>query len=1049
MINLLNRLAWTASIAISFVFLNLFSISGRYSYDDGEVVLLLFSAFLLGAIFKKIFLSKSFIISTLSGVSINAKAPLPVTNTVPMATVSDTLTKDEQRSIGSESSPFNDLYQKNDLSMSSTILKESIISATTPALKISNNKAASQEITDTDEINEVAQKPHEPNFIQKFFQENALAKIGGILLFLGVMFLLQLVYTAIGPIGKLIIGFAIGFIVFGVGVWLDKKGNTKESRILLGIAILINYLVILSGRYLISDAMSTSSIDQSILGEGLTLFFLILNTVFAVMVSLVYNAHSLLFFSFVVAYLNPFLIGAQPSDTPYTLVGYSLVVSIGAVILSHFYRQKFQNYSGGLLTTAFLGGNTLILLAPFNTTSGWLVKLAAMAFLSLLGIYAAYNNDQKQKMPQYFILSYLFFALLLGFGNSALGMALGNFEIMIGYILFLAMMLTASVFVFSQIAISGLFYLLFAPLAILISLVFTDVLHIGNIIFVLTGTAFLYLIIFARLAASLTAVMRYSFFAVLGLFIFLTSNFINVTQNNLHGLGEVGFIANMQAYGVIVTSFLFLISAYYFSSKKNMEYLYSLGTIFGIFMLLPVIAREGDLRLFSIISILALMFLNIASPFINNLLAQTHTRNLVIGLLAGVLFAVGELFYFFFGDANMSKFTLGLAFLGLAMFYLILGFVVFEKLRNRLQSSETNDNKALAKNVVFAFLGVSISLFSLSVAYVFSTSSEIVAVIWLFEASLLFYFYNKTKDAKVYFGGVILMMIGLIKLTILLSLIRAENYLALIPLSVIFISLIASLKFLAFEERPLRYLHDLGHVFGMLLIAGLLMRIIPSHHYGYNFFGLATLSLLLFTAYGLIYSAGLKTFWILSLIPVFIYHIMAVNSIFNHLAFEDMAYLKVLQYVTTFIFAVGVFVYKYLMSENKTSTNYNKSSLRIISVALSFYLFIITSIYIYDLFDNNSFVVTIYWSIRAFISLSHGIKHDLIKFRTIGLYILSLTIGKILLYDVWSGLDNAVMRVFALMLVGGLMIAISLLYTKKYGGHLKGEFNLDNLKGKD
>ena len=53
--------------------------------------------------------------------------------------------------------------------------------------------------------------------------------------------------------------------------------------------------------------------------------------------------------------------------------------------------------------------------------------------------------------------------------------------------------------------------------------------------------------------------------------------------------------------------------------------------------------------------------------------------------------------------------------------------------------------------------------------------------------------------------------------------------------------------------------------------------------------------------------------------------------------------------------------------------------------------------------------------------------------------------GKIIFSDVWS-VEDAVTRVVALMLVGGLMIAISLLYTKKYGGNLKGEWDLKNLE---
>jgi len=63
--------------------------------------------------------------------------------------------------------------------------------------------------------------------ISRFFSENILAKLGGILLFLGVLFFLALIgpaiFNLIGPVGKIVIGFMIGFGLFGVGVWLDGR----------------------------------------------------------------------------------------------------------------------------------------------------------------------------------------------------------------------------------------------------------------------------------------------------------------------------------------------------------------------------------------------------------------------------------------------------------------------------------------------------------------------------------------------------------------------------------------------------------------------------------------------------------------------------------------------------------------------------------------------------------------------------------------------------------------------------------------------------------
>jgi hypothetical protein len=50
---------------------------------------------------------------------------------------------------------------------------------------------------------------------------------------------------------------------------------------------------------------------------------------------------------------------------------------------------------------------------------------------------------------------------------------------------------------------------------------------------------------------------------------------------------------------------------------------------------------------------------------------------------------------------------------------------------------------------VYSYLFISISLFSLSIALVFSNNPEIISTVWLFEATILFYFYHQTKEDKI------------------------------------------------------------------------------------------------------------------------------------------------------------------------------------------------------------------------------------------------------------------------------------------------------------
>lgn len=59
-------------------------------------------------------------------------------------------------------------------------------------------------------------EPEKPNAIVEFFSDRPLAKIGGILLFLGAVFFLSLVWQEVGPVGKILIGLAFGFALYGI-----------------------------------------------------------------------------------------------------------------------------------------------------------------------------------------------------------------------------------------------------------------------------------------------------------------------------------------------------------------------------------------------------------------------------------------------------------------------------------------------------------------------------------------------------------------------------------------------------------------------------------------------------------------------------------------------------------------------------------------------------------------------------------------------------------------------------------------------------------------
>ncbi|MDD2909235.1 MAG: DUF2339 domain-containing protein, partial [Candidatus Gracilibacteria bacterium] len=736
MINLLNRISLILSITLGFIFallLYLLFFGGSY-IGDGISYFTIFVGIIFGTIIKGMFFSHSHIIETV--VEYSHKLVIKAGG----KGIKDELAGKEEVRQEYRTPYFNEEEDEEE-NENEELEKQNTDNNSFAQRAINLNAAYTEKVQDDvdDEYIDEPKVPSEPNFIEKFFAENALAKIGGILLFLGVLFFLSLLYTSAGPVAKIIIGFITGFAFFGIGIFLDKKGYINESRTMLGVGILVNYLVILSGRYLIgegnpivgSSAMSINQNTTNVLTEGTTFLFLILNTVFAVVTSLLYKSKTLLLFSFVFAYLNPFLVGSAGDGTPYTLVGYSAIVSAGAMVLSYLYNNdKDEDFARYLNYVAFIGGNILLLLAPFTTVSQWLLKLIFVGIISLSSTILSYKNKDTSNIGILFAMSYIVFAILLISGGSANILHTGL--AFLGYISFVLVTLGITVFLITVGSIISISYILFAPLLLIFGLLVTGSLF--YIVPVIIGSLFVYLIIFSFLYELLSSTFKYIFFVLLCIFLVLS----NISLKFVIPTG----MDNIIHLSVVISSLIFLAAAYFFSGKEKLEYLYSVGTIGTIFLLVPIIETKGELANMSIIAIIIFALANLLLPFINRNLSLKDLKNLAISLVAGIIFIGGELYNFGEIAKLFPGVTLGYAFMGLAIIYFLLGYAMMNVLDIELnqKSLVANENK---KNAIFGYLGVSISLFSIAILIMFSDKPAIVASIWFFESTILYFFYSR------------------------------------------------------------------------------------------------------------------------------------------------------------------------------------------------------------------------------------------------------------------------------------------------------------------
>ena len=861
------------------------------------------------------------------------------------------------------------------------------------------------------------------NYIKDFFSTNLLAKLGWILVFLAVVYFLKwaaiYAWEVIWPVWRIIVGILVWFTTYFAWVKIHDKYE-NEWIILMWTGILINFAVILSWRYLIWDNWMSWFI-----APWITFILLILNTVFWVLTSMIYNSKTLLIFSFIFAYLNPFIIWADSNWEPYTLIWYSFIVSLGAL----FIAQRETNLT--LIILSFIFWNLLFLVAPFSDSIWWSAKIILTSVFSILTIVLAskfnwFNFNSKTALLYLFSWTYLFIILnLLNWGNilsENVSFIVYNI-IIIGLFWFTIKLLNSLKKSENKIELS---FVLFIPLLILSAILFSE--NLIFIPFVLVFTLIIYLIWFIFLW-KISNIFSYIYFWILALFILLFN--FDITFN-IADLSQIEFIT------MIISSLLFLFSSYYYSFKKGLVWLFALWTIWTVLILSPIITKTWDFMFLSVVSIIIFAIANLILPLINSKLLKKDNLNVLITWsLAWALFFAFEIYNFW--EEHFSWMAEWFAFLGLAIVYFIQWYFVANKLGFENMKEDTQ-----LQNTFYSFIWISISLFSVAVAFVFADTPSIISTVWLFEATILYFFYSKNSNIKLFWAATILFIIWLGKFWILINDVESEQYLFLISFSVILSSFILNLYFInkVKENEEIHNIHHFLHLIWMWIMWLLLLKIIPSTGHGWSLLWISIFITILWYFYSKFNFTFLKILFLILIWGFWIFHIISLNVVFGKLEFDNLVYLKIIQYIVSGIVISNLFIW----NKNNLVKFFNKTLIIIISL----YCFIISNLFVLDLFFDifKESTLTIYWGLIASGLLVYWIQKDLIKYRTIWLYFLALTSAKIFLFDVWQIANtNSRVAVFAILWV--IFIIISTLYTKRFWDNLLWEFSLSNLKSED
>lgn len=1034
MFKLLNRFAWLVSLLFWFVILFFFwllfdEMDWNYWFLDSDYFLVwLFFSTMIWMLFKKIFLSKAFVEKRITFFANALWSP----SIEPVNDI-DKLKYEEELESEVKNDNIAEVNQSFDEDIEETTEKVSNI-----PVKVKKEEVEEEIDSEPTQFEILFSKLL--SFIKDFFSTNILAKIWWILVFLAVVFFLQQVawymWDSIWAIWRIIVSFIVWFVIYWVWVTLHKKGSENEWLILMWIWILINYAVILLWRYIIWDAW-----HDWYLSETTTFLFLILNTIFWIVTSLVYESRTLLVFSIVFAYFNPFIIWAESNWHPYTLVWYSFIVSLWALYLSN------KNKDLSLLLISFILWNLLFLFAPFSDSIWWITKISMSAILSSLVIYNSTNlqKDYKNILTKIFLWTYLFIILNLINSTGQLGDTIS----FIVYNVIILWLFWLSIYLISNKSKKGSVfnYIFFVPLIILWIILLSW--NLLSVPFVLIFTVLIYLFSFTYLNQKFTNAFTYIFFTFILIFIFLFDlNLWYDYLNSVNGYDLWSWEIDIARFvTILATSFIFLFTSYYHSLRNWLSNLFSIWTIWSVLILAPIVSlpwnyiqnNNETVFLLSISAIVLFWLANFILPLINKNLTEKaeNISSLIIWSLVWVLFLAFQIFNYW--ERYFPWIAEWFAFLWLAITYVLLAFAIFSK----GEKSDSIDSESL-KNVFYTYTWIGISLFSLAVAFVFSNYPEIITTTWLFEATILFYFYSKTNKAIIYTAWNVLFVIWVIKFWILLDVVNRWDYMFLVSFSIIFASLILNLKFIDFknvlkDKANWNLFHYLFHIVSMWIMWLLLLEIIPSTWQWWSMLWISVFLIITWVFYALFNSKFLKIFFIIVLSLFLLLHISWVDWIFNTLVYKDKTYLKILQYIVSAIVVLNIFTWK----------KFNKEVFlnNVLSIIIWIYVFIISSIYVYDIFESllQHYSLTIYWGLIASSLLIYWIQKDIIKYRTIWLYFLTLTTLKIFFVDVgWIEADTN-SKVFVFFILWVILIFISTIYTKRYWDNLLGEFRISNL----
>lgn len=229
---------------------------------------------------------------------------------------------------------------------------------------------------------------HEKSFIERLIGENLLSKIGIVTLVLGIGFFVKYAIDQdwINEVGRVGIGVLTGAIIIGIAHKLKEKYNLFSS-ILVGGGISVFYITI-----------TLAFREYELFNQTVAFVILIAITIFAVLLSLLYDRKELAIFSLLGGFASPLMIST--GDGNYiVLFSYILILNSGMLIIS---LKKNWNIIGIISYSLTLIFFWVWLYRSFEDQVAGTLIFASLFFVQfyLLALIDHFRSDRKMTTYQ-------------------------------------------------------------------------------------------------------------------------------------------------------------------------------------------------------------------------------------------------------------------------------------------------------------------------------------------------------------------------------------------------------------------------------------------------------------------------------------------------------------------------------------------------------------------------------------------------------------------------------------------------------------------------